>query len=196
MNLRPKLEHRSGSRIVFGMLLGVLISLTASMQLSAVEETPEHLQTKERVWTDSSGEFKLNATFVEYSDGKIVLEKADKKLVQISHKKLSSRDRQYVADHLRRVREFERHQRLARAKRDSKPDAKEGVSGKTDVEVKQPDKSDEIVIDIDTPELPNAKSMYGIDWYKSGEVASQVAKTKGDKPIMWFRVLGDLEGYM
>ena len=36
--------------------------------------------------------------------------------------------------------------------------------------------------------------MYGVQWYDM-EDASQLASAD-DKPMMWFRVLGDLDGFM
>lgn len=40
------------------------------------------------------------------------------------------------------------------------------------------------------------RRLYGISWQASPERACEVAATAGDKPVVWFRVLGDLTGYM
>lgn len=192
---------RQNVHIVFGLLLGCIVVANAPMQISAFEDQPEHLQPKQRTWTDSTGKFKLKATFVEYANGKVVLEKPDRQLVEIDQKKMSSRDRQYVANHLRRVRGFKRYQRIGKGKKaESQPDVAKKEEPKPEEKsedklAKQTDKDAEIVIDIDSQDLPKPKSMYGIDWYKSADVASKVAANK-DKAIMWFRVLGDLEGFM
>ncbi len=40
------------------------------------------------------------------------------------------------------------------------------------------------------------KNLFGIEWHESPEHACAVAETAKGKPVMWFRVLGDLDGFM
>lgn len=51
-----------------------------------------------RTWTDVSGKYKVQAKFVQMSDGKVVLECADGKRVSVPLDKLCEADRKYVAD--------------------------------------------------------------------------------------------------
>jgi WD40 repeat protein len=50
-----------------------------------------------RVWTDTTGQFKIEAEFVRVDDGKVVLKKEDDKTQKIPLEKLSKKDQDYVA---------------------------------------------------------------------------------------------------
>ena len=54
-----------------------------------------------RTWTDASGKFKIEAEFIEVSDGRARLKTADGKIVGLPLAKLSKQDRQYLRDLMR-----------------------------------------------------------------------------------------------
>ncbi len=51
-----------------------------------------------RTWSDASGKFKIQGTFVSNDNGKITLKKSDGTEMEIELKKLSATDQKYVAD--------------------------------------------------------------------------------------------------
>lgn len=51
-----------------------------------------------RTWSDASGKFKIQGTFVSNDNGKITLKKSDGSELEIELKKLSATDQKYVAD--------------------------------------------------------------------------------------------------
>jgi hypothetical protein len=53
--------------------------------------------SKMRTWTDTSGQFRIQAMLLGHRDGKVYLRKADGKELAVSLDKLSKADRQYVA---------------------------------------------------------------------------------------------------
>lgn len=61
--------------------------------------TPEEraAQEKPRTWSDASGKFKVEATFLRVEDGKVVLRRADGKEITVPVDRLSEPDREYLA---------------------------------------------------------------------------------------------------
>ncbi|MDP7268563.1 MAG: SHD1 domain-containing protein [Pirellulales bacterium] len=53
---------------------------------------------KMRIWEDTSGKFRVRATFVELVDGKAVLKKQDGKVINVSLEKLCEEDRSLLKD--------------------------------------------------------------------------------------------------
>ncbi len=51
---------------------------------------------QERTWTDRSGKFSVDAEFVEVLEDKVVLRRADGKLIKVPLERLSTKDRAYV----------------------------------------------------------------------------------------------------
>jgi hypothetical protein len=49
-----------------------------------------------RIWTDTTGEFKIEATYLGLADGKVKLKKADGKEIAVPLDKLSKDDQQLV----------------------------------------------------------------------------------------------------
>ena len=78
MTLRPWWSWVGGL-----MVAGVLLGSTLAQEM--------------RTWTDATGKFKVQAKFVEMTDGKVTLERADGKRVVVPLTKLSEADRKYVA---------------------------------------------------------------------------------------------------
>ena len=166
----------------FAMMLAAF--LTAGLAIcplaSAEDGAGQTFDLKTRVWTDTSGEYRLNAALVAYQDRELTLRKEDGSEIQISVDKLSRADRQFVANRLRE----------ARQNREPQPRAGEGSEPKSDVT----ENNKPIVVDKSI----HARQMYGIDWYdtKDSLIVASADNPKDEKPIMWFRVLGDLSGFM
>ena len=49
-----------------------------------------------RTWTDSTGKFTIEATLLEFADGKVKLERTDGRIVTLPFEKLSAADQQFV----------------------------------------------------------------------------------------------------
>ena len=59
-------------------------------------DCPAAEQPRMRTWTDYSGKFKTEAALLEFSAGKVKLQKADGKVITITMSKLCEADREYV----------------------------------------------------------------------------------------------------
>lgn len=57
-----------------------------------------------RTWTDSTGKYRVEAEFVEFTDGNVKLKKTDGNIVSVPASKLSKADQQWVRDELKRRR--------------------------------------------------------------------------------------------
>ena len=51
-----------------------------------------------RVWIDVTGNYKVQATYVDFEDGKVTLRRSDGKEVEVDIEKLSANDRQVVRE--------------------------------------------------------------------------------------------------
>jgi outer membrane protein assembly factor BamB len=69
----------------------VLISAVAGASLTAFSWEDPY-----RKWTDKSGKFSVQAKFVEFTGGRVVLEREDGSKVRVSMQQLSDGDRQFV----------------------------------------------------------------------------------------------------
>lgn len=144
---------------------GLTILALFAMQLVSFGASP--FETASRTWIDSTGSFKIEATFVSFERGRVTLRPKSGKEIAVPFGRLSSDDQNYVQKLTRRTSLNEGGERKSipsrptRAKIDSKPD-----------------------------------EMYGIKWQDSVDDAVKIASMTNDKPIMWFRVLGDLNGLM
>lgn len=70
---------------------GLLLFLTASKRKLALN------QTKSRSWTDSTGEYSVEASFLEVAEGNVRLLKKDGTETSISIEKLSTADQHWIA---------------------------------------------------------------------------------------------------
>jgi len=129
-----------------------------------------------RTWTDITGKFQIDASFEGYKIGLVSLRKTDDDLISVPMNRLSSSDQRYVRYELRR-------KQVATTKDDSEAES----------EVKpEPSRND------DAEPIANTKRMAGIDW-RCTVKSVQTAANNDDgtqRPVMWFRVLGDMEGFM
>ena len=71
-----------------------ILVLLATISLATVCQAAEQLRM--RTWTDDSGKFKTEAALLDFSAGKVKLQKADGKVITITMSKLCEADREYV----------------------------------------------------------------------------------------------------
>lgn len=74
--------------------VSVIVSLLIAGTASGAE-------LKSRTWTDTTGEFKVVAAFVEVKDGKVTLKKDAGGTISVPVAKLSKEDRTWLASHAR-----------------------------------------------------------------------------------------------
>jgi len=121
-----------------------------------------------RIWKDSSGKYRVEAGFVNYENGSVQLQKSDGVNLLVPFKRLSSPDQTYVRIRLRQRQIGDRKKALPNS----------GLRTETT-----------------TPAQVNAKTLYGINWCPTDKV-HVIAAGKVPKPVIWFRVLGALDGFM
>lgn len=144
------------------------------ISLSAAAEGDQPLV---RTWTDRTGVYTIDASLVDCQDGTARLQRTDGMEISVELKLLHATDRSYVRDEMR---QRTRAQRLAK-------------SQATPVTRVSRDVGTASSIDSDS----DSERLYGIDWYPTTESALTVASSGSDaKPVYWFRVLGDLNGFM
>ena len=73
-------------------------TLVAKVEGGSPGSTPS---AKLREFTDSTGKFKIKARFVEFNEGKAVLEKEDGDVLKVVMTKLSKEDQKYIQELLR-----------------------------------------------------------------------------------------------
>lgn len=185
----PKSRGRTRWRPI--IMAAIAVSCMAIHCEFASSQETEKIEFSERNWTDSSGQHSVRGILFSCENGIVTLKKADGKFVEIDRKQLSASDQRYVANHLRRARAAERDA-ILKAKQGSTAAKKSNVdSGAATDAHRDTEKRTEVI-----KGLPQPKKMFGVNWYKTAQEASQVANANDDKPIVWFRVLGDLAGHM
>lgn len=160
------------------------------------------LEGKDRVWRDATGKYQVLATWKKYEDRTLTLETADGREIEISIDRISSADQSYAVKKIR----------SARRKATTAESVAENQNREADVlasvqEPIEPLESNTALPNVGQrplePTVGNPKprfstgdldTLYGVDWH-SMDKAEQIAAQR-DKPIMWFRVLGDLTGFM
>ena len=151
----------------------VLLACFAALPSSAVaDETAEDY----RIWADDSGEHQIEAALVDYVRGKVRLSKKDGVEVTIAYRRLSEVDRQYVREVISQRKEAD-----APTVSPFKPSTL------------PPSTAGDMAVERSVPSEQKTKELYGIQWVNS---LDRAVEATGLKPIVWFRVLGDLEGFM
>jgi hypothetical protein len=163
----------------------IALLLTGSSQA----QTIEFPDTTIRKWTDDSGRNSVSARLQarDTSGQTVVLQLADETTVEVSMTDLSNADRRYIARQTARV------QRLASRQQQTSG----ATAANTGDEEVSPDQTDR-------PEPQQAvrgtRRLYQIDWHQSPTTAGLAAAggdgSGDDRPVIWFRVLGALDGYM
>ena len=139
--------------------------------------------TNPRVWADSSNQNQITARLLSRNtqDNKVSLECGDGMIIEVLLSDLPISDRKYIA------RKTSQAKRAAHRLKSQRP------SGDTDLGVDasqnaQPSRKPD-------GKVGKPRRVNKIDWHRSPQTA-RTAATADDRPIIWFRVLGDLEGYM
>jgi hypothetical protein len=144
-------------------------------------------QESERVWTSSNGRKSVTGSLLDFEARKrtATLRLNNGETLVISAKNLSRKDQHYLRDFLKKRCE---NSTPADLKQDERVAAKELKRG---IGPHQP-----------TSEGSKAResNMYGIRWVTDIPAALRLAQGNesptDDRPVMWFRVLGDLSGFM
>lgn len=139
--------------------------------------------TNLRVWADSSNRNQITARLLSRNtrDNKVSLECGDGTIVEMLLSDLPISDRKYIA------RKTSQSKRAAYRLKSQRPSA-----------------DTDLLVDASQNAQPSQKPVgkvrkrrrvNKIDWHRSSPTA-RTAATADNRPIIWFRVLGDLEGYM
>ena len=151
-----------------------------------------------RVWKSKDGKHVLEAKFVSFDEATnlVKLESMYGETFEIALNQLRSSDRKYVA-------KFQSQSKTT-AKTTANPFRKSKTSPNSNA---RPNKPKPKSATTRTPDAnrkkndnKNSRNLYGITWTGPLQNALKLAKgkqtSKDDRPIMWFRVLGQLEGFM
>ena len=155
-----------------------IVAIALCHSAFAGDNDPLRFAEPERNWTDASGKYQIAASLVGYHDRTLILESANEKQIRISVDNISKSDQRYTLN------------RVSQARRKSKPIQPRSASERKATQAAAPEK----LASPSRPALQNTSKLYGIDWHPI-EQAERVA-TIEKKPILWFRVLGDMTGFM
>lgn len=74
----------------------LMLTVAALFGLATVLSAADRQDPGFRTWTDITGKYKVEATFVEFNDGKVQLKKKDGNVITLPKEKLSEDDQQFV----------------------------------------------------------------------------------------------------
>lgn len=161
----------------------LLLCLTATLVLTGLcdaRQTEPGQNDNLRTWTDITGTHTTEAELVSWDPEtkQVVLQTADNGTIELNSADLHISDRRFLNRHAARMR---------REARNSESDG--NIFERSRVSKAQTRNNDVPLLELG-----------GIPWHQSADQASIAASgregAKDDKPIVWFRVLGDLSGYM
>jgi hypothetical protein len=136
---------------------------------------------EERIWTDNTGQNTLAARFLSYDkeNDQVVLLTSNNETKTLSLSDFSRADQRLIRKFAAQAQRAEN----ANPKRDAIDDALTGQASSSTANGER-----------------NPNRLNGIDWFVSAESASTAAtaseRPDDDRPIAWFRVLGELDGFM
>ena len=125
----------------------------------------------QRTWRSKAGDHAVAANLLESKQGKVLLRKSDGKHIWVALTDLCDSDQRYVKTHAQNL---------------TKPSVNPFEVGTTPPKASKTSAAE--------AGQSSGEMMYGVQWHE-GEQARRLASAQG-KPVMWFRVLGDLEGFM
>jgi hypothetical protein len=126
-----------------------------------------------RTWRDATGQYRVEASFVAFDDGVVQLCKPGGTEIRVPMEKLSSSDRHFI------VRQVRSQQVAARQTQD--PPANPALDARPD----------------ERPITVRTEKLWGVNWVQPEDAKlASGSRQQTQKPVMWFRVLGDLEGFM
>jgi hypothetical protein len=144
----------------------------------------------ERKWTDNTGKFTITGSLLEVKEDEqsIVLQLADNRKVEVPLRRLSQFDQDYL--HIMKRRE----------KIPVASPVKKKLAVQTAPVIEQ-DQTTKPAAKTNAQQADEVSKLNGIMWFNSLQDAQRKALGKpkspfDDKPIMCFRVLGELEGFM
>ncbi len=160
----------------------------AVLSCAGTANAVETASASPRTWSDQAGKHSVRATYLAYSEGIVQLRKADDSELTVPLKALSESDQKYVIEQLRRKSLAKRRS----SRRVAVTAKRNAVAKSKEVEV---DPDSEVV---SVARVAEGESLFGIHWQSSPESIRAAASADEEdlKPIMWFRVLGDLAGFM
>ncbi len=167
------------------ILVFTILCCASVNQAIAQTEVPviKFTDTNPREWADDSNQNRLTARLLSRNTeaNKVLLECTDGTTVEVVLSDLSMSDRKYIARQTSKVKRAAH--RLERQRRQGDEDLLVDASQRVQPSAK-PKKN-----------LGNTRRVSNLDWLRTPQKARAVAKAK-DLPIIWFRVLGDIDGYM
>jgi len=178
-----------------GCLATLLLIVGVSCTHVAASDDVITFQTEVmRHWRDRSGAFGVDGVMVSYHARRVLLRDSNGKWINVPIDQLCEADQRYVVAKLRAQRRKNVRAKPAGTERTARVRV---VSEKTD-RATHADSPEPERAEIQPPEaLPSEavfEHLFGIDWYRAN-VAFDIA-AELHKPVMWFRVLGDLNGFM
>jgi hypothetical protein len=79
--------------------------LQQQMEIAEMERKKAEREASFHTWTSSDGNFTVEAIFIDFKDGKVLLEKRDESVIEVSPAVLSREDRDYYRDLIMQRRE-------------------------------------------------------------------------------------------
>jgi hypothetical protein len=148
------------------------VTISVACLSAASQESSEHFRT----WEDESGAYQIDAIFTEYMSGKVKLLRRDGQAVTVDYRRLSPDDREYVRSLVTRERAKNPRHELSEGNvsKGGAPRSEEDPRGEVNSRLKPEEK-------------------FEIDWYGSPQA---VVASNSDRPLIWFRILGDIDGFM
>ena len=151
-------------------------------------EDPLSFQLSSRTWHDNTGDYTVNAALVAYENRNLTLRTAQGKSIRIPIDKISASDQNYALAKIRAKRRIWelRHRRGTESSQFRFSDLSD-----------EPQPSKSKPQETDKPQTfvsATAANSEPIDWLCINKV--QQAAWPDQKLILWFRVNGDLSGFM
>ncbi len=177
--------------------LAILVGLSASGSAIALDDPNSGIRT----WRDRSGKHSIEAELISCDNSLVQLKKTDGTTISISLKQLSNADKWYIRKEMKSRKALNSTTKNSTAKTLSPQRTIETQPEK--VQPKNVQAAKDRKLDLrQVKRQVVTKRLFGVDWHQSPEsfqAASKLAASKlneSAKPVMWFRVLGDLEGFM
>lgn len=165
------------------LLIAAMIALLASSSLSLLAQTSG--PDKWRTWKSKDGKDAIEASYVSYDRRSRIVSLLDRNgnQIHVNIAQLGRADRKYISTVAKPGNSFGKSSIFAPS-----------IAAETDranVEAELP-KSESA-----SRETGRRQRLYGINWIPGVENALAIARSEKEKrPVMWFRVLGELDGFM
>ena len=191
-----------GLPLAYALALAVVMAVAFTFpQLTYAQTDAQTAAKKEeqqptRNWVKNDDTSTFEATFLKYNPDttKLTLRLADRTEVELPKSDLSTRDQQFLRRHMLKLKRIAKREAFAKGKRFAKGNSSEPSSNKS---ASDHSRNDRPKASNDAPARnASTRQLYGINWHSTPEGAKEAATGKSgkkdDRPIIWFRVLGDL----